>query len=183
MTDAAQERLACRISADVDQLEDLHAVYGWIPGSAQVRPTATVRAQKELLLANLGSMWASPADWVFHHVFKSPTTRGSGGRRSATRPAEGSTAFTPNPFPYQVPKGTVHYVFWMASPEAEWPEERITSAIASAVAARGGGSFVWYPNPKMSIPDPVLYHVQVFWLPRDPSQLIAMDEGPPGTAR
>ena len=73
------------------------------------------------------------------------------------------TVFAVNPFPYDVPAGTNHWVFWMASPEVEWPEERITAAIAAAVDERGGGQFVWYTNPKMSIGDPRLHHVQVFW--------------------
>ena len=29
----------------------------------------------------------------------------------------------------------------------------------------GGGEFVWYPNPKPSVIDDVLSHVQVFWRP------------------
>ena len=92
-------------------------------------------------------------------------TRGSDGKRSAARPPEGSTLFARNPFPYDVPAGTEHWVFWMASPESEWPEARITAGIAAAVDEKGGGQFVWYPNPKMSIGDPRLHHVQVFFKP------------------
>lgn len=164
------ERLRCRISSDVEELALLHEVYGWVPGAEHVRPTPEVRAQKELLLANLGSMWLSPAHWVYHHVFGSSTTRGADGKRSAALPLACSTVFARNPFPYAVPPGTEHWVFWMASAEAEWPEARITAAVHEAVEARGGGSFVWYPNPKMSLPDALLYHVQVFWRPDVPQQ-------------
>ena len=171
------ERLRCRISSDVEELALLHEVYGWVPGREHVRPTAAVRAQKELLLSNLGSMWASPADWVFHHVFGAQTCRGSDGKRTATRPAAGSIVFAHNPFPYCVPQGTEHWVFWMASPEAGWPEDRIMSAIAEAVDERGGGEFVWYPNPKMSVPDATLFHVQVFWRPDHPERIQAQKLG------
>ena len=177
----------------------LHEVYGWVPGKDNVRPTPAVRAQKELLLSNLDQMWASPADWVFHHVFNAATTRGADGKRAATgRPQDGQTVFKPNPYPYDVPAGTEHWVFWMASPEAEWPDDRIDSGLSEAVDAFGGGDYgarrsyrspaeaaprdrahsipclvcvllaVWYPNPKMSVPDPKLYHVQVFWRPERP---------------
>lgn len=194
------DRLRCRVNSDAEELQLLHEVYGWIPGRDNVRPKPEVRAQKELLLANLEAMWASPLDWVFHHVFGAATTRGTDGKRSATRPQPGLTVFKPNPFPYDVPRGTEHWVFWMASPEAEWPEERISTCISQAVDARGGGDYgacerlpkrrkqvapkppsarlshalcvracaVWYPNPKMSVPDPNLFHVQVFWLPDKP---------------
>lgn len=162
------ELLRCRVNSDSEELQLLHEVYGWVPGEAHVRPTPSVRAQKELLLSNLGSMWSTNADWVFHNIFGSPTTRGNDGKRSAARPPEGSTLFAVNPFPYNVPPGTEHWVFWMASSEAEWPEARVNSGIAEAVDARGGGQFVWYPNPKMSIGDPRLHHVQVFWRPKKP---------------
>lgn len=160
--------LRCRVSCDVEELEVLNQVYGWVPGAAHVRPSDDVRAQKALLLSNLCAMWASPADWVFHHIFGSRTTRGRDGKRSAARPPPGATFFAPNPFPYQVPSGTEHWVLWMASPESEWPEDRITAAIAAEVDERGGGQFVWYPNPKMSIGDPQLHHVQTFWRPAAP---------------
>jgi len=164
------ERLRCRVNSDVEELQLLHEVYGWVPGRDDVRPSPAVRAQKELLLTNLDAMWASPADWVFHHVFNAPTSRNASGKRAATeRPPAGVTCFKPNPYPYEVPSGTEHWVFWMASPESEWrPDSRINDAIAQAVDALGGGEFVWYPNPKMSVPDPQLYHVQVFWRPTVP---------------
>ena len=162
------DRLRCRVNSDAEELQLLHEVYGWVPGKAHVRPTPEVRAQKELLLSNLGSMWASAADWVFHHVFETATKRGADGKRTASRPDPGRTVFKPNPFPYSVPDGTEHWVFWMASPESEWPEARISQRVGEAVDAQGGGvsrsgQFVWYPNPKMSIGDPQLHHVQVFW--------------------
>ena len=53
----------------------------------------------------------------------------------------------------------------MASPEAEWNEQRINAEVCRQVDVLGGGEFVWYPNPKMSVPDPNMYHVQVFWKP------------------
>ena len=158
------------MNSDAEELQLLHEVYGWVPGRDRIRPTQTVRAQKELLLSNLDAMWASPMDWVFHHVFGSPTARGPDGKRKSERPQAGRTVFKANPYPYDVPDGTEHYVFWMASPEAQWPDERIDAGIAQAVDELGGGEYVWYPNPKMSVPDPNLYHVQVFWRPVVPPQ-------------
>ena len=104
-------------------------------------------------------------------------SRRADGRRATARPAAGAESFAPNPFPYDLAPGTEHWVFWMASAPGERseasitsaPGERseasITSAIAAAVDARGGGDFVWYYNPKPSVPDPelLLSHVQVFW--------------------
>lgn len=129
------------MSSDVEELQLLHEVYGWVPGRDHVRPSPAVRAQKELLLNNLEAMWASPADWVFHHVFGAPTTRNASGRREAERPAAGITVFRANPYPYDVPPGTAHWVFWMASPQDEWPEDRISAGVAGAIDKLGGGQF------------------------------------------
>ena len=136
------DALRCRVSSEVEELQLLHEVYGWVPGRANVRPKPDVRAQKELLLANLDKMWATPADWVFHHVFAAATTRGPDGKRAVTaRPDDGRTIFKPNPFPYDVPAGTEHWVFWMASPEGDWPEQRIQDGLGEAVDALGGGDY------------------------------------------
>lgn len=137
----ASEQLRCRVGSDVEELQLLHEVYGWVPGRDHVRPRQEVRAQKELLLINLESMWVSASDWVFHHVFGAATKRGPDGKRSASRPQPGSTVFKPNPYPYDVPSGTEHWVYWMASPMSEWPEERINAGLAREIDALGGGGF------------------------------------------
>ena len=154
------DNLRCRVDSSVDVLQALHEIRSWVPGADQVRPTAAVRAQKELLLANIETMWTSPADWVFHQIFGCQTTREKG-KRTAARPPPGTTVFAWNPFPYQVADGTMHWVLWMASPVGEWPDDKITSEIAKEVDERGGGEFIWYANPKMSLGDPRLHHVQV----------------------
>jgi hypothetical protein len=41
------------------------------------------------------------------------------------------------------------------------------------LAPQGGGEFVWYENPKMSVEDAGLYHVQVFWKRAAPSGVSA----------
>ena len=66
-------------------------------------------------------------------------TRGADGKRSAARPVAGSTIFKPNPFPYAVPDGTEHWVFWMAANEAEWPEARMRAVWAALVAGSANG--------------------------------------------
>lgn len=169
------DALCCRVDSALENLQRLHAAHSWIPGPDHIRPSPAVRAQKELLLLNLQSMWASDADWVFFHVFGMSTKRGKDGKRLATRPEPGVTVFARNPYPYDVPRGTEHWVFWMASPPAEWPDERINAGVASAIEERGGGVYIWYPNPRMSVPDPHMLHVQVFWRPETPAAILLSD--------
>lgn len=151
-----------RMPCDADAMQSLHEHTGWTPGAAHVRPDASMLVQKEVFCANLAQQWASPADWVFHTVFGMEAAR-QGGLRTAARPPPGLVRLVPQQFPYSLPAGTVHLVLWCSSPHADMTDEAITAAIASAVDTQGGGAFVWYENPKPSIVDPQLSHVQVFW--------------------
>ena len=160
--------IRCRVSSDVASLQALHEATGWTPSAEQIRPTAALRAQKELMLANIARMWASPADLVCYQVFGGATRRGANGLRSTQRPPAGRAVLVPQPFPYDLAAGTSHMVLWCSSPRQHWSDEQITAEIARAVDERWGGSdtqFIWYENPKMSVPDPHLYHVQVFCRP------------------
>lgn len=151
-----------RISAELDALQARHEATGWTPGAAHVRPAPATRAQKELVLANVRQSWASDADWVSHEVFRTTARRAADGKRHAARPPRGAAVLAPQPFSYELPRGTMHSVYWMATSGEEWTDERITAGIAARI---NGGEFVWYPNPKPSVTDAVLSHVQVFWRP------------------
>lgn len=61
-------------------------------------------------------------------------------------------------------EGTRHFVMWYTYWPPEITEEEINQDIANAIVKRLGPceyEFVWYENPKMTIPG--IYHVQVFW--------------------
>ena len=153
-------RLRSKVPSDLASLQKLHERTGWTPGAAHVRPDPATRAQKELLIANLEQMWACHADWVFSQIFGTATRRDASGRRTAERPAHGCMVFAPQPFPYAVPEGVQHYVLWCAAPRREVSDRDITERISREVEAHGGGDFVWYENPKMSVEHEALYHVQ-----------------------
>lgn len=133
-----------RVSADPAVLDALHASYPWIPDSASVRPSLETCASKDAYLSShpsivteiLGeTLSSSAAPFVFRLLDQ--------------------------PFPYQVPRGTVHLVAWFSS--GIWSDAALTGAIAQAIDQRGGGDFVYYTNPKKSIVLDELDHVQVFW--------------------
>ena len=156
-----------RVSSDLDDLQLLHEATGWTP-SLPLRPSPSMHAQKDFILSNIRQMWRTDADWVSHQIFgvRRPP-RASGQKLSAERPKAGLGVLADQPFPYQgIPAGTKHMVFWMATAGEDWTDEKINNGIANAIDdGRGGGEFVWYPNPKPSVTDEVLRHVQVFWRP------------------
>ena len=156
-----------RMCTAPEAMEALHQVTGWTPAPQHVRPTEAVRAQKDFMLASIASSWQNTADWVSHDVFGTAARRALDGLRGADRPSAGSAVLMPQPFPYDVPVGTRHMVLWMVTEQGApaWTDEQITARITNAVDQSGGGDFVWYRNPKQTVLDPGLAHVQVFWRP------------------
>eukprot|EP01063_Lacrimia_lanifica_P015198 TRINITY_DN22011_c0_g1_i1.p2 TRINITY_DN22011_c0_g1~~TRINITY_DN22011_c0_g1_i1.p2 ORF type:complete len:251 (+),score=73.65 TRINITY_DN22011_c0_g1_i1:46-798(+) len=99
--------------------------------------------------------------------------------------------FHPNAYPYQLPAvrcegdGCVpcdggtrarHYVLWFLHLPEEGPavhaaldsaalDVLVRERIAAALPPAAAFDYIWYRNPKMTVPD--LFHVQVFWMPRE----------------
>ena len=73
--------------------------------------------------------------------------------------------FQVNLFKYNLPPETFHYVMWYSIEKNKLSDEKITLDIKNAIyniILTDDFHFVWYENPKPSIPD--IYHVQVFWI-------------------
>lgn len=110
---------------------------------------------------------------VLHSIFGIPTRRGPDGKRYATDvPAEGQYRLTPQQFPYMLPAGTQQLVFWTGPTVRSFSPGAITARIGQLLDEAHGagvhgaaGDFVWYENPKMSVHDDRVYHVQAFWRP------------------
>ena len=83
------EQLRSCVSSDINALQSLHERVGWTPSATQIRPDPATRAQKEMLIANLGRMWSTQTDWVHHTFFGARATRGADGKRVAERAAAG----------------------------------------------------------------------------------------------
>ena len=65
------------------------------------------------------------------------------------------SVFDRNLFPYMLPQGTRHFIMWYTFGPDGLPEEQVTKDIAAALAIRvkhATPEFVWYENPKMTIP-------------------------------
>lgn len=161
---ASAKLLRSRISCDLVYMQKLHEATGWTPGAEHVRPSPDVILQKKFVLANLERMWATPADYICFNVFGVPQIRKQAGLHVAARPAPGLTKLTPQAFPYVLPDETKHFVLWCSSPRKFWSEAAINRAIVRALDAQISGSseFVWYENPKPTVEDAQIYHVQVF---------------------
>jgi hypothetical protein len=158
------QQLRSQIACDAASLRQLHRHTCWTPSEAQIRPSAANLARKQYFLSNLAQRWKSPSDWVFSQVFHMPAARNAhDGLMCSDPPPAGACKLVAQPFPYSVDEGVAHCVLWCSGPKSNWTDQAITEAISFAVDRQGGGEFVWYENPKKSIENPHLYHVQVFW--------------------
>lgn len=182
---AAAPTIVCQqISSDAEALASLHASVGWTP--RDIRPTPAVRAARCDFLDETDRAWVHPSDSVLSDVFRvrsAPSAADPGCRKIAD--AAGVCALRPLErrliaarFPYDCPPGTVHCCLWfflgIGTDRAERPldvdinaalEDELRRFIASGAPRAAGSSIeaVWYGNPKPSVEDGRLFHVQVFW--------------------
>lgn len=157
-----------RIDAQKENLEILHQQFPWIPGQEAIRPTRTQIEAKHASQREIETLYEAYLDFVLIEIFGFPIVGGvsENPKRKADFSNDAAiplTVFKHNKFPYAVPAGTNHYVWWTREPMFQTPD-RVTKCIEAALQELQSGAvhnIVWYENPKMTIPE--VYHVQVFW--------------------
>ena len=175
-----------RISSDAASIAALHSSVGWTP--RDIRPTPIIRAARCDFLDEVDRIWASHGDSVLCEVFKVRPDPGSAERRivadpdgvGGLRPLD--RVLVPARFPYDCPPGTGHACLWfflgmadcrldppgddaidaaLVEELARWTGASTLGAVASGSAPPSLIEAVWYPNPKPSVEDRRLFHVQV----------------------
>ena len=156
-----------KVSSDLKCLENLRSRgFAWVPGEDNIRPTSETREKKLEWLKNVvEKKYASRRDFVLHDLFGCETKRNREGvmfvDEESLKSLGKKRKLYPNMFPYDLPSGTIHYIMWYTWTRPE--DSEITNDIANSLGK--GVDFVWYENPKMSIPG--VFHVQVFAKRRD----------------
>ncbi|KAH3732039.1 hypothetical protein Pelo_17126 [Pelomyxa schiedti] len=165
-------KLNCHVSNDTEELQRLHEVVGWTPGREHVRPLPENKQRKAEYMANVLSQYASPGDYVLSTVFgfapvEVPVERPTGEQifpmmlHVPNEHLPRKKIFDRNMWSYQLPEGTRHFLMWYTwGPADGLTQEEITRDIHQALSIRvrhGDFEFIWYENPKMTIPN--VYHV------------------------
>lgn len=162
-------RLDCEIPSDLESMDRLSMHFPWLPNSACIRPTDTIQSKKKNYMQLVGREYRSIGDRVLEDIFHYQTSIVDG-RQVALSPdvIQHQRALRPHKFPYNVREGTNHAVLWFYPTVAsQLRADTITRyvreelAISPDVPAGTEVEFVWYENPKMTVPQ--IYHVQVFW--------------------
>ena len=161
-----------RIPSDKNLLTIMHEVDSWIPGEHQIRPSPQTLLLKATQMDTVERFYVTMTDYVLDLVFNFPTRMTGDGKLQSYAPTAGSgkrekkKIFRPNEFPYSLSPGSHHSIMWYSyGPPNDLTEEDINAdiyaALASEVLNHESFEFVWYENPKMTVPG--IYHVQVFW--------------------
>jgi hypothetical protein len=145
--------LRCPISSSINVLECFHEIHSWIPGQDQIRPPMDVIQSKLDRIVELGADWDSMTDYLLANVFNKPPSRCPQSNKLEVRDRDisGLIKFLPNEFPYQVSGN--HWILWFGTIEHEKPV--ITNHLTRLLQDYLGHDqfdFVWYENPKMTIP-------------------------------
>lgn len=196
--------LKCKISSNLEELNNLHRQYHWIPNSEQVRPSPEILERKLSDIEEIQKKWVSFKDFIYYRVFDKQYNI----RNDKLIVFDKDLTILPrmfkkNDYPYQV-NGN-HYILWYSTQIQSVSDERITKDInnelyklllhhqqnsnnikkdmntntitttttndttttnsnVAVVTATNTiqYDYVWYLNPKISVPD--FFHVQVFWI-------------------
>jgi hypothetical protein len=155
----------CKILANNDTLDTLSNKYSWIPSSKQIRPLPEILEKKENDNISFKIFYDSIIDQILIRYFK---IRGTINKKSNKMKSKlllkdlRMKVFLENEYPYELHCNTNHYVMWYTYRDI--PDDEISRDIYNSlkkILDDKQFEFVWYENPRMSIPE--VYHVQVFW--------------------
>ena len=155
--------LNCKINPSHENLNLLNLRYSWIPNENNVSPSSETIQKKQNDFLFFDLVYESIKDFVYIKYFNYDSYLSKNGKFKCNFKNITETVFLPNSYPYQVPEGTKHYVLWLSN-YFDLSDRFINKEIYKSLKnllKHNSFEFVWYENPKMSIPE--VYHVQVFW--------------------
>jgi hypothetical protein len=158
--------LRCRISSDIKDLNRLHDIHNWIPNEIMIRPNEKILEVKHQFNRYIYNMWTSPKDYILATHFKYETDM-EDGHICVPKITPNECNFSESMFPYKLHQRTRHFVLWNSSADYyhQFEEQEINKLIIEnlkKITKSDKFNFVWYINPKPSIPE--LWHCQIFWI-------------------
>lgn len=154
-----------RIPSNRETLNFIHFYKRWVPSGEQIRPLPEIVSKKDNDYIDFDRFYSSVKDQILIRYFNYPSKINRSTNKVESKIILDNVRdkrFIKNEYPYQVPIGTYHYVMWYTYQDI--PDNEINNDIDNSLYELVGHKnfeFVWYENPKMSVPE--IYHVQVFW--------------------
>ncbi len=163
-------KLQKRIDCDLDSLDYYNSLYEWVPSRFMIRPTPEILDYKIKKLQDIELQWNSYFDFILFHVFQQKYLLTNENKKYIPNFQNlilDEYLFIPSDFPYQIPKYANHYVLWNSKYNIYYDfDDNIINTILlqkiKEIVKNDHFDFVWYKNPKPTIPE--FYHIQVFWI-------------------
>lgn len=154
-----------RISPDFNNLNYMNRLFKWIPSEENIRPKDDILYRKYIDSLVSKIIYASYVDQVYILIFNLDYEFNENIKLVAKNTHQCKLkVFVKNKYPYDLPESTRHYIMWYSCTKDNLTDVIINQDIKESLYElldHNNFEFVWYENPKMSIPD--IYHVQVFW--------------------
>lgn len=164
--------LRTQIDSNLSNLDNLNLIYPWIPNSQSIRPIHQVIQRKKYLAQQIDLEWKSYKDYIYHIIFGEKDLINENGIKYVDYQNfkyNIKWTFQPSMFPYNiVSKNTNHWILWNSEKDFNYDyteeviNQLITENLLSILDFDYRFEFVWYKNPKPTIPE--FYHIQVFWI-------------------
>ena len=156
-----------KISSDIQDLNELHRYYKWIPDENMIRPNPKVLEDKRIFSDYVLRKWASFQDFILDTHFKYTVDIKDERYYIQNEVKKSEWNFQKSLFPYDLPLEVNHYILWNSLYDCsnEFNESMINTIIKDTIESMSTTDkfdFAWYKNPKTSIPE--LWHCQVFWV-------------------
>lgn len=156
-----------KISSDIQDLNELHKKYWWIPNETMIRPNKKILEDKRTFSEYVLHNWMSFRDFILDTHFKYPIDIEDGHIHIAFEVKKSEWNFQKSLFPYDLLDGVNHFVLWNSMYDYfnDFDDSVINTIIKDSLESMLGSDkfdFAWYKNPKPSIPE--LWHCQVFWV-------------------
>jgi hypothetical protein len=166
-------KINTKIDESMSSFNIYHKIHPWIPSYAQSRRTPKMAKLKEHYYEHIFDEYETKKDFILHQVFDMEPVLLEGRKwmviDDVARPPHSLHKTALNPFPSIEPKDTLRYVHWIYPHHADSPEldvENTNRSIVADLAELMPFRFVWYENPRKSLPHSQIgmmhVHVLVF---------------------
>ena len=152
--------LRCKISSSVNVLNSFSERFPWIPNEETIRPTKETLDKKKETFQEIFEKYENINNYLLETIFN--TKQGEVEKeekeekeekleRKEKEREELIVRFLPNKFPYNI-RGN-HWILWFNKKEEnEFVINQIIENHLQQILQHNNFNFVWYENPKMTIP-------------------------------
>ena len=159
-------QLNCEIHPDIEVLNAYNKLYPWIPSGSQIRPSEKNIEMKNILIEKIKKEYKSMRDYILINLFYYKFYKNKDKKYEAI--IDYNIKFNKlevSRFKYNINDSTFHYIMWYTCNKEDLIPKEINRDIHRSIYNIIGTdkfNFVYYENPKMSVPD--IYHLHVFFV-------------------